>query len=206
VKQGCPTNTFAAADKWRAERGQLRPPTHQPSKGKKKSEPEKVAPVSKSKSKLKKRMESKEEPGPPPKIPDEPLKTGDTVTDTLNQVVYMTDLASDKVLEAMRGNSPAVSARMIEYCRMVEAKLKVEKASREELVRRGTLINQFDILATCRAALESVLKRLRRVPIELGPQCNPTNPLESTKILEREMNSIMTAAAKVIRDLKPKSS
>jgi len=134
-----------------------------------------------------------------------PEKTGDTITDTLNQIVYLTDRSNDNVIAAMEADSPSQNARMIEYCRMVEAKMKVEKTCREELVRRGTLVNQHDILATCRAALESVMKRLRRVAIELGPQCNPTDALMATKVLEREMESIMIGAAKVIRDLKPKS-
>lgn len=207
VKAGCPTNSYAAADKWREARGQLRPPTNQPSKGKSKQ----VVPQKKtSQSKLSKRMEAKEKAKPPenakPKKPMRPLpvETGDSVTDTLNQIIYVTNSAHDKVMEAMQEDSSTVSARMIEYCRMVEAKLKVEKSSREEMVRRGTLINQFDILATCRAALETTMKRLRRVPIELGPQCT-TDALTSTKVLEREMNSIMAAAAQTIRDLKPKS-
>lgn len=203
VKEGCPTSSYAAADKWRVARGALRPPTNA-----KTPEPKKPVPKSKSKSKLSKRMEVEPPPPEPRKkraFDPAPEKTGDTITDTLNQIVYLTDRSNDNVIAAMEADSPSQNARMIEYCRMVEAKMKVEKTCREELVRRGTLVNQHDILATCRAALESVMKRLRRVAIELGPQCNPTDALMATKVLEREMESIMIGAAKVIRDLKPKS-
>ena len=49
--------------------------------------------------------------------------------------------------------------------------------------------------------LDAVLKRLRRLPDETGPQCNPQNPLMGYEVLKRAVDAVLEAGLNALRDL-----
>lgn len=59
------------------------------------------------------------------------------------------------------------------YLATLKNRFMAERMAREELERRKVLVNKQHIVDYCRRLLDAVLKRLRRLPDETGPQCNP---------------------------------
>lgn len=80
-----------------------------------------------------------------------------------------------------------------------------ERMAREELERRKVLVNKQHIVDYCRRLLDAVLKRLRRLPDETGPQCNPQNPLMGYEVLKRAVDAVLEAGLNALRDLQPES-
>ena len=212
VKKGCPTSSFKAADKWRA----ANPPKRAPTNGKGVA-PE-AKPVTKTakavnqsprinpKAAEKMRKAAKKpvgrSKGPPesekkPALPFPP-KSGDSLLDALNGIIVVSDYAFTKFIDASENNPYEAGARLSEYVRALTARTNMEEAYRKELQVRGVLVDKGIVFQTARQAIEAVLKRLRRMPIEIGPQCNPQEPLRATKILQREVDGVISAGSKEI--------
>ena len=80
-------------------------------------------------------------------------------------------------------------------------RLKGERMVREEQERRKVLVNKHHILDFCRRLLDAVLKRLRRLPDETGPQCNPQNPVMGYEVLKRAVDAVLEAGQNALTDL-----
>ena len=176
-KRGMPINSLKAAARWRGEQ-QLK----------------RVASNAKT---AEMRTTGK---GRPPK-PKKPSNTGDSLLDALNNTITVADDAFMAYQRAVAGNLSTQSARLSEHNKAVEARLKAEKLYREELERRNILVPKAVILESCRRCLDAVLRRLKKLPMEQGPQCNPQEPLMATTILEREINEIIAVGQKALKGL-----
>lgn len=136
-----------------------------------------------------------------PKAP-QPSNTGDSLLDALNNSIAVSNVAYLKFVQASEANSPQLSARLSDHSRAVDARLKAEKAYTDEQERRGTLVDKAEVLQTARQSVEAVLRRLKRLPNEVGPQCNPENPLLATKILAREIAAVISTGAKEVHGIR----
>lgn len=177
-KAGCPRNSLKAADLWRENRGEKRAPTN---KGDCKVADEKWK-------------------GRPMKA-HRPAKTGDSLQDALNNAIAVADGAFIAYEAARINHSVTQSIRLSEHSKALDARLKAEKAYREELVRRQALVPKSEIVDRCRRCMETVLRRLKKLPQEQGPQCNPENALMAVTILEREVNEIINSGHNALNDL-----
>jgi hypothetical protein len=175
-KLGCPTHSLKAADNWRAANASRQ------SKGAAK-EPE----VAKTKGR--------------PMKPLEPSDTGDPMQDTINDMHAAAKSAFRAYQRAVTGNLSTQSARLSEHSRAQVAKVAVEKSCREELERRGLLVPKHEIVEKCRRCMETVIRRLKKLPTESGPQCNEQEPLKAVTILQRAVNEIMAAGKQALSDL-----
>lgn len=176
-KEGCPTNSLKAADRWRESRGQKRAATN---KGDERME--KVA-------------------AGRPRAIKRPSKTGDSLLDALNNAIAVADGAFEEYELARVGKLPTRSARLSEHNKALDARLKAEKAYREELERRGVLVMKTEITEKCRRGLDSVLRRLNKLPQECGPQCNPSEPLMAVTVLQRAVDEIKGSAQMAMSEL-----
>jgi hypothetical protein len=129
-------------------------------------------------------------------------RTGDSLYDALMAAIYVSDQALEEYVLACEGNSPSRSVRLSEHNKALDARLKAEKAYREELERRGVLVDRNESFQVARMAIEAVLRRLKRLPVEVGPQCNPGDPAMATKVLSREVEEIIRSGAKEINGLR----
>lgn len=223
VKQGCPTTTLAAALQWRVDNPPRRQPTNRTApepdlkkvvekvkiNPRAKTKPAKAAPEpAKAKSKPVKPVKAPPPVAPPPADnaslppPPPPSKTGDSLLDALNNSIYVADRAFEEYMAACAKNSPQRSSRLSEHNKAMDGRLKAEKAYREELERRGVLVDKAVILQTARQAIEAVLRRLKRLPPEVGPQCNPSDPLLATTVLTREVTAVILTGKKEIDGLR----
>jgi len=195
VKEGCPTSTFRAADNWRKKRDLLREPVanRKPIEA---SETEETP----------RELARKNSAGPPLPVIPEPEETGDSLLDALNAGIYVHKMALRQYKQAVRDGSVTQSARLSEHNKALEYRMKAETMYREEQERQGILVNKHAVLQLARKSIEAVIRRLERLPIEAGPQCNPGNPLQATKILERAVNDVRSAGARAVEDLLAKKN
>jgi hypothetical protein len=204
VRQGCPTTSIQAAMEWREEN----PPRRAPVNGRA-LDPDRMPTLVKKVTQLtsvRQKAEvtphpAKEEKPVKKKVPKLPAKTGDSLQDALNNAKYVADRAFEEYLLACESDSATRPLRLSEHSKALDARLKAEKAVREEMERREMLANKAVVFQAARTACEAVLRRLKRLPLEIGPQCNPENPLMATKLLEREVTTILAVGAKSIMAL-----
>jgi len=169
TKVGMPTSTMKAAERWHESREKKRVATNG-----RKDEPEK--------------------PGRGrPKAVRTPSKTGDSLLDALNNAIAVSDGAFEEYELARAGKLPTRSARMSEHSKALEARLKTEKAYREEMERRCLLVEKSAITEKVRRSLEPALRRLNKLASECGPQCNEQEPLKAVTILQRAVDEIKSA-------------
>lgn len=180
IAEGCPRTSFKAADAWRKQRTPKRVPTQAGLNENGRDE----------------KLKGK------PEIPPDPSKTGDSLLDALTNAIIVSDCAFADFQSARVNKLASRSARLSEHNKALEARLKTEKAYREEMERRKLLIPIIEATDMCRRAIESVLRRLKKLPDEQGPQCNPQNPLLARQILQAEVNTIMAVGKKVLDVLK----
>lgn len=176
-KAGCPTHSLKAADQWRAANA-----------SKKAGKPAGDEPGPKSR-------------GRPPK-PVKPSKTGDSLQDALNNSIACADAAFSAYQRAVTGNLSTQSARLSEHSKANQVRVQLEKAYREELERRGVLVEKIAITETVRRALEPALRRLNKLASECGPQCNEHEPLKAVSILQRAVDEIKAAFHNAVTALK----
>ena len=99
------------------------------------------------------------------------------------------------------GDIAAISPLISIHSRSLLLYFKAESAYRAELERCGVLVNKDVITEHCRRCLGAVLKHLKRLPQESGPQCNPNEPHFAFTILQREVDEILLTGQKALTDL-----
>lgn len=128
--------------------------------------------------------------------------TGDSLLDALNSSIYVRKAAFDLLEDAMNaGDIPAISPLISIHTRSLLLYFKAESAYRAELERRGVLVNKDVITEHCRRCLDAVLKSLKKLPQESGPQCNPQEPHFAFTILRRAVDEILLKGQKALQDL-----
>jgi len=216
VKKGCPTTSFKAADAWRI----AHPPKQIPANAKKgkppapkkevlKKTPTKSSRINpraaeKSRKATTKPVGRSKGPPKPPKsvVLPIPPKSGDSLRDALDGIIMVSDYAFTKFIDASENNTYEAGSRLSEYVRALTARTNMEEAYRKELQVRKVLINKAEAFQTSRQAIEAVLKRLKRMPVELGPQCNPQEPLLSTKIMQKAVDEIIFTGNKEVNAIR----
>jgi hypothetical protein len=188
VKQGCPLNSKRAADQWKHNRVLKRAPTSGPSIGKfAVEETEPLEPIGG----IKKR-------GRPIK-PKQPHRTGDSLMDALNNAITIQERAFEQAEKAMISESSSTSSLLHVHTKALEARFMAETAYREEMERRGLVVEKAIIVEMTRRTMEPVLRRLRRLPQERGPECNDApNAIAAVGILQKEVNSIIAIGRKAL--------
>ena len=181
VKKGCPTNSLRAADNWRDANARQRAPTN--AKRDCKFAVVERIPRRKFLTILK------------------PSNTGDSLLDVLNNCITVANCAFEEFDHARINNLPTMSARISDHSSALIAFFKVEKMYRQEQERQSVLVNKHDILAMVRRCMDAVLKRLRRLPQECGPQCASQDPVRSYEILQRAVDEVLVAGQDAIRNL-----
>lgn len=179
VKAGMPTNTIKAAERWREARGAKRIAANGKSANLHGDEP------------LKGR----------PQLPRKPVKTDDPLGDSLANAILAADGAFADYEYARVNKLNTRSVRLSEFTKANEGRMKAEKLWREEQERRQILVPKAAITESTRRCMEAVLRLIKKLPGEVGPQCNPTDPLMATTILERKTNEIIEAGRKALLGL-----
>ena len=134
--------------------------------------------------------------------PVKPSNTGNTLEDARNDAITMNKCAFALFDEARStGDDRILPHYMRIYSASLQLRLKSEKLAREEAERRGVLVNKHEICEKIRRCLDAVLKRLRRLPQETGPQCNPAQPHMALAILQHAVDEILLTGQKALRDL-----
>ncbi len=118
--------------------------------------------------------------------------TGDKMLDALNAARNVQERASEEYEKAMcSGSYTRVSPLLHVHTKALEARFMAEEKYREELERRGELVDKAIIIEMTRRVMDAVLRRLKKLPQEKGPECNPQNPIIAVSILEAEVNNII---------------
>ena len=175
VKKGCPVNSLRAATLWRKARGRKRAPTNSG-------------------------LNLDPKPGRP-KNPAKPSKSGDSLLDALHNAIAAADDAFEDYQAARLAHSMERSSALSIHNKALDQRFKAEKAYREEQERRNILVPRQEIIEICRRAMDQVLRALRKLPTETGPQCNPTDALLARNTLEREVNKIISIGHKALTEL-----
>lgn len=177
VKMGCPLTSRKAATAWMNGRELKRPPT------------------------TGKFADQKEPTDPKPLTESKPSRTGDSLYDALQNAIMVADDAFEAYQEARVQRLSSRSVRLSEHSKALITRMKVEQVYREELERRNLLIPKSEAVEMCRRVMEPVLRRLKKLPQERGPQCNPQNALQAVTILQREVNAIIDTGRKALESV-----
>lgn len=196
VKQGCPLNSIRAAELWWEKRILKRAPTTGPNVGKfadkvqsRAEEPDPLEPIDG----VKRRGR--------PITPNKPSRSGDSLRDALNNAITVQERAFQQVEKALINGASSMSALLHVHTKALEARFMAETAYREELERRGLVIDRTIMNEMVRRTMEPVLRRIRRLPQERGPECYESgSAINAVNILEKEVNSIIKIGRKALED------
>jgi hypothetical protein len=216
VKKGCPTTSYAAADKWREAHPPKQIAVNKKVPAQKGKAPTKTAKAPTKPSRINPRAAEKSRKattkpvgrskGPPepekPALPPIPVESGDSLLDGLNAAIHAHKVSHILFDHACRMDSHMISARLSEHTRALTARFTAEESYRKEMQIRGVLVDKGIVFQSARQAIEAVLKRLRRLPIEVGPQCNPQESLRATKILQKAVDEIALVGNKEINAIR----
>jgi hypothetical protein len=119
----------------------------------------------------------------------------------LHNAIAAADDAFGDYQAARLAHSMEKSSALSIHNKALDQRFKAEKAYREEQERRNILVPRQEIIEICRRAMDQVLRALRKLPTETGPQCNPTDALLARSILEREVNKIISIGHKALTEL-----
>ena len=180
VKLGLPTHSIQAALRWR----ESRPPMRAATNGKAGNWVVPLADLRRRKRRT-------------------PSDTGNSLQDALATSIFANNAAFELFEEAKaRGDEDGrLGYYMRIYLSTTMTRMKAERMGREEMERRKVLVNRHYIVECCRRCLEAVIRRLRRLPDETGPQCNPQNPVMGYEVLKRAVDAVLEAGQNALRDL-----
>ena len=181
---GMPKNSLKAADRWRAERGTGKRAATNSKTSKFADEPDEPKTMGR------------------PKSAKQPSRTGDSLLDALLNSIAVADGAFEDYEYARIHRLGTRSVRLSEHNKAIDSRLKAEKAYREELERRRLIVPIQEAMDVCRRTMEPVLRRLKKIPAEVGPQVNPQDALTAVKILEGEVNAVIAIGRKALDALK----
>lgn len=93
------------------------------------------------------------------------------------------------------------SAALSMHNHALDQRFKAEKAYREEQERRNILVPKQEATELCRRSMEAMLRPLKKLATETGPQCANKDALLIVKILERKIAEIIATGRKALHDL-----
>ena len=188
VKKGCPTDSFENARDWRKAHASSRPPTSPVQIARQLAE-EKDADSPAPRKSQKKYFQNKPNGF---RVPAE-----NSLDDTLRKAITASDEAFRLLAEAMLEEKDSkISVRLTVFNKAQEGLFKAETAYREEMERRRVLIPLSEAKDLFRRGYDIILSRLRCLPQNVAPRCNPVNPNLAIAILETE-------CAEIIADARP---
>lgn len=176
-KEGLPVNSLRAAKLWKENRAARRTPTN--------ASTAKLHPSRKGR----------------PKNPAKLSKTGDSLADILANTIATAEVAFESYHgEVVRGGSNQ-SILLSNHTKAAEAVARLERMVREEQERRNILVPRAAIVDSCRRALNVMLRRLRKLPDETGPQCEGRDALQIVTILQRAVDEVLLAGQQAMNEL-----
>jgi len=98
----------------------------------------------------------------------------------------------------IEGKVQKIGAWMALHSRAVEANVKAEAMVREEMERQKVLIPMSEAQTRVRKVVGVIVSRLKSLPANAGPRCNPINPDLAMTILEDECSSILKDARQAL--------
>src|SRR4026209_598186 len=186
VKKGCPTDSFENARDWRKAHASSRPPTSPVQIARQLAEEKDADSLAASKSQ-KKYFQNKPNGF---RVPAE-----NSLDDTLRKAITASDEAFRLLAEAMlEDRDNKISVRLTVFNKAQEGLFKPETAYREEMERRRVLIPLAEAQDLTRRGYDIILSRLRCLPQNVAPRCNPANPHLAIAILETECVEIIADA------------
>ena len=186
VKKGCPTDSFENARDWRKAHASSRPPTSPVQIARQLAE-EKDADSPAGPKSQKKYFQNKPNGF---RVPAE-----NSLDDTLRKAITASDEAFRLLAEAMLEDKDSkISVRLTVFNKAQEGLFKAETAYREEMERRRVLIPLAEAQDLFRKGYDIILSRLRCLPQNVAPRCNPVNPHLAIAILETECVEIIADA------------
>jgi len=136
-----------------------------------------------------------------PRIASQPADTGDSLEDSLRDAITIEKDAFRAYQDALSRESKTTSSRLSEFNKAHRGRMDSERLYREELERRGVLVNKQVMSDKIRRCMEPMIRRLRKLPSEGGPQCNEQDPLRAVTILQGMVDEILVAGQEGLRDL-----
>jgi hypothetical protein len=186
VKKGCPTDSFENARDWRKAHASSRPPTSPVQIARQLAE-EKDADSPAARKSQKKYFQNKPNGF---RVPAE-----NSLDDTLRKAITASDEAFRLLAEAMLEDKDSkISVRLTVFNKAQEGLFKAETAYREEMERRRVLIPLAEAQDLTRRGYDIILSRLRCLPQNVAPRCNPANPHLAIAVLETECVEIIADA------------
>ncbi len=186
VKKGCPTDSFENARDWRKAHASSRPPTSPVQIARQ------LAEVKDADSPAARKSQKKYFQNKPNgfRVPAE-----NSLDDTLRKAITASDEAFRLLAEAMLEDKDSkISVRLTVFNKAQEGLFKAETAYREEMERRRVLIPLSEAKDLFRRGYDIILSRLRCLPQNVAPRCNPANPHLAIAILETECAEIIADA------------
>jgi hypothetical protein len=189
VKNGCPTDSFESAREWRKLHATKRATTS-PKQLAKLVLQEKNDDSPDAREHRKEFLKDRPEGTRPPS--DTPLE------DALLNAQQAAAEAWRLLSESMTANQDdLIGVRLSVHNKALEALFRAESAYREELERRRILIPLAEAMETARRGYQVILQRLKALPQNVAPRCNPTDPNRAMTVLESECTAILADAQKV---------
>ncbi len=186
VKKGCPTDSFENARDWRKAHASSRPATSPVQIARQLAE-EKDADSPAARKSQRKYFQNKPNGF---RVPAE-----NSLDDALRKAITASDEAFRLLAEAMLEDKDSkISVRLTVFNKAQEGLFKAETAYREEMERRRVLIPLAEAQNLARRGYDIILSRLRCLPQNVAPRCNPANPHLAIAILEIECVEIIADA------------
>ena len=186
VKKGCPTDSFENARDWRKAHASSRPHTSPVQIARQLAE-EKDADSPAARKSQKKYFQNKPNGF---RVPAE-----NSLDDAIRKAITASDEAFRLLAEAMLEDKDSkISVRLTVFNKAQEGLFKAETAYREEMERRRVLIPLAEAQDLTRRGYDIILSRLRCLPQNVAPRCNPVNPHLAIAVLETECAEIIADA------------
>jgi hypothetical protein len=189
VNNGCPTDSFESARAWRKLHASKRATTS----------PKQLAKLvlqEKDDDSSDAREHRKEFLNDRPEGTRLPLDT--SLEDALVNARQAAAEAWRLLSESMTANQDdLIGVRLSVHNKALEALFRAESAYREELERRRILIPLAEAMETARRGYQVILQRLKALPQNVAPRCNPADPNRAMTVLESECTAILGDAQMV---------
>jgi hypothetical protein len=184
VRRGCPVDSFENARLWREAYASSKAPTKSQRIARQLAEKEPSSEANR-----------RGNGNSGPKKNRQPNAPADRFTNALDSTVQAQEEAWRLLQEAMiEGRDSKIMVRLTVHTRAVEARIRAAAQHREELERRRILIPLTEAMDLTRRGYDIILSRLRCLPQNVAPRCNPTNPHLAIAILEAECTEIIADA------------
>jgi hypothetical protein len=185
VKKGMPLTSFEAADQFREAHASSKPPTN----------PTRIARMIDEEPPRYSLSDTSEQPLRKGGVNPAKHSSGSTLETTVMNAHRAAGEAWRLLHEAMiEGKASKIQVLLSIHNKAVDALFTVESAYRTELERRRILIPLAEAMEIARRGYEVILQRLKTLPQNVAPRCNPANPHLAIAILETECMEIIADA------------